>query len=104
MKTIELKSVKEKVTLGGREMEIDIISTDLLKTAINSPAQGGYSVSDMMLRVKLLALVEDAVKYKNTNIEFEDADFKQLGKLVWNTKWSIVSKTIIEFCQLFPEK
>ncbi len=101
MKTIELKNVTEKLTIGGREQDLEITTIDLLKTAINSPVQGGYSVSDMLTRIKLLELIGKAEVNKDTTVQFEDVDFTYLGKVVKETKWAVLSKTILEFVQLF---
>lgn len=101
MKTIEFKSTKEKLTVGGREQELDITTVDLLKTAINNPVQGGYSVSDMLLRLKLLDLVTKESDLGEKSVQIEDADFAQLGRIVKETKWAVLSKTILEFVKLF---
>lgn len=101
MKTIQLVKTKEPVIIGNRTQEIEINTLDLLETAINSPVKGGYNVSDMLIRIKLLDLIKEtkASAEEPTSISFEDADFKALKQMVADTKWSILSKNILEFCQ-----
>lgn len=104
MKTIELVKVKEPVVVNGKTQEVEIATLDLLETAINNPVKGGYSAADMLVRIKLLDLVKTArtnlvLPGFEATISFEDADFAQLKNMVKETKWSILSKTILEFVQ-----
>ena len=108
MKTIELIKEREDVVINGKTQEIEIGTLELLDTAINSPAKGGYSVSDMLTRIKLLDIVREVRKSQEdgnlpTTISFEDADYKILAQLVKETKWSILSRVILEFCQSFEK-
>ncbi len=107
MKTVSLKKVEEVVIITIKEAtqpaKIEIATTDLLKIAINSPVQGGYSVSEMLQRIKLLDTVEKAEKENATEVQFEDADYQTLGALVKSTKWGIISRTIVEFVQEFDK-
>lgn len=109
MKIIDLKTSKENVIVNNKTIEIDITTVELLKTTINSPVQGGYSVSEMMTRIKLLDKVQEvekSIKDGNipTTIAFEDSEFTHLGKLVKDSKWVILSKFIVDFTQSFDKK
>lgn len=101
MKSIQLQESKENIEVNGTTKEIDIKTLELLKICINTPPEGGYNISDLMLRLKMLDLVDKADKKKAKTIEFEDADFSKLSEVVKSTKWNILSKKILEFVQLF---
>lgn len=106
MKTIELVREKETVTINGRNQELEINTLDLLDTAINAPVKGGYSVSEMSTRLRLIDKVREVRTSPGTptTITFEDADFKALKQMVADTKWSILSKNILDFCQSFDKQ
>ena len=106
MKTIQLKITKEK--LNGQ----DVLFTtyDLLKTAINNPVQGGFDVDEMIKRLRLLekldahkevfskeySSIEEDYLSVNESLELEDADFDKLKELFKNSKWGVVSQTIVD--------
>lgn len=100
MKTIELKKEKENVVVQGREVEIELSTADLLKTALNSPVQGGYSINDISIRVRLLDLVSKSEK-ANSSLELEDADFNSLSEIVQGARWAVVSRFIKDFVEQF---
>lgn len=104
MKTIELKKVKEKVVVNNSQQEAEIKTIDLLKVAINAPSQGGYSVSEMSQRLKLLDVVDQAEKSNEDKVSFEDSDFEVLKKLVKDTKWAIISRTVVDFVTEFDKQ
>ena len=95
MKTIKLKKVEEVVIHNNQEVRTEIKYSELLRVAINNPVQGGYTVSDMAQRIKLLDVVSKAAD--SNEVHFEDADYNVLKTLVKDTKWSIISKTIVDF-------
>lgn len=95
MKTIKLKKVEEVIIHNNQEVKTEIKYSELLRVAINNPAQGGYTVSDMAQRIKLLDVVSKAEG--SEEVSFEDTDFITLKNLVKETKWSIISKTIVDF-------
>jgi hypothetical protein len=106
MKSIELVVTKENI--GGRDTFLT--TYDLLKSAINNPAQGGFNVDEMIKRLRLLGEVEKhkdlfdikAEDFKDdfldikTTLELEDADFAKLKELFKEMKWGVVSKTIVD--------
>lgn len=99
MKTLELIKEKENVLVGNKTQEVEISSLDLLEVAINNPVKGGYSAKDMLTRIKLLDVVEATRKLETpTTITFEDEHFKALKEMVADTKWNVVSRTILKFC------
>lgn len=117
MKTIELKTTKEMVVVGGKhESEIEISVSDLIKTACNNPVKGGFTASDMVNRVRILDFLEAANKKTIETplvvstepvvgvLELEDADYKNLAAMVAETKWAVVSKEILAFVQSFETK
>lgn len=106
MKTIELKVAKEFIQ--GRETFLT--TYDLLKSAINNPSQQGFSVDEMMKRLRLLEQVDkhkelfeikpedftDAMLERKSVLELEDSDYAKLKELFKEMKWSVVSKFIVE--------
>jgi hypothetical protein len=106
MKTIELKVAKEFIQ--GRDTFLT--TYDLLKSAINNPSQQGFSVDEMMKRLRLLDKVDeqkalfdikpedfnDSMLERTVTLELEDSDFAKLKELFKEMKWGVVSKTIVE--------
>lgn len=106
MKSIELKVTKEFIQ--GRDTFLT--TYDLLKSAINNPSQNGFTVDEMMQRLRLLDKVEahkgffeiksedfnDSMLERTATLELEDSDFSKLKELYKEMKWGVVSKTIVE--------
>jgi hypothetical protein len=106
MKSIKLKVAKESIQ--GRDTFLT--SYDLLKSAINNPSQSGFSVDEMMKRMRLLEKVDahkdlfdikpeqfnDSMLEREAELELEDSDFSKLKELFNEMKWGVVSKTIVE--------
>lgn len=105
MKSIELVVAKENI--AGRDTFLT--TYDLLKTAINNPTKEGFSVDEMVKRLRLLEKVdahkslfdlgdkfEDSMLDKKATLELEDADFAKLKELFKEMKWGVISKTIID--------
>lgn len=106
MKSIELKVAKEN--LGGKETFLT--TYDLLKGAINNPSQNGFSVDEMMKRLRLLEKIDahknlfeikeqdfnDSFLQRKATLELEDSDFSKLKELFKEMKWGVISKTIVE--------
>jgi hypothetical protein len=106
MKSIKLKVAKELIQ--GRDTFLT--SYDLLKSAINNPSQSGFSVDEMMKRMRLLEKVDahkdlfdikpdqfnDSMLEREAELELEDSDFSKLKELFNEMKWGVVSKTIVE--------
>lgn len=106
MKTIKLKVYKEEI--GGRPTFLT--TYDLLKTAINQQPQGGFSIDEMQVRLRLLGIIDahkqmfdikegeftDELLEREVEVNFEDADFDKLKTLYRETKWGAVSSTIVE--------
>jgi hypothetical protein len=106
MKSINLRVTKENI----QDRDTFFTTYDLLKVAINNPQEGGFTVDEMMKRVRLLNKLEeyqsmfkveegkfdDSYLEKSDVLELEDADFLKLKELFRQVKWGVVSKTIID--------
>ena len=106
MKSLELVVAKENI--AGRDTFLT--TYDLLKTAINNPTKEGFSVDEMVKRLRLLEKIdahkslfdisegkfEDSMLDKKATLELEDADFAKLKELFKEMKWGVISKTIID--------
>jgi hypothetical protein len=111
MKSIKLKVAKESIQ--GRDTFLT--TYDLLKSAINNPSQSGFSVDEMMKRLRLLEKVDahkdlfdikpeqfnDSMLEREAELELEDSDFSKLKELFNEMKWGVVSKSIIEIHKEF---
>ena len=106
MKSIELKVAKEFI----QGKDTFLTTYDLLKGAINNPSQSGFSVDEMMKRLRLLDKLDeqkalfdikpedfnDSLLDRKATLELEDSDFNKLKELFKEMKWAVVSRTIIE--------
>lgn len=101
MKTIKLKKESEIVVIDNAQVNAKIRTTDLIKVGLNSPVQGGYTISEIAFRIRLLDIVDKADKEDLSEIEIEDADYQALAKIIKDTKWGVVSKTILDFVTEF---
>jgi len=99
MKSIQLKTVKEKVLFNSAEIEQEFKTIELIKQAVNFTPPGGFNASDMINRIRILDLLDSANSAEN--LALEDADYENLKKYVKETKWGVVSKTIVEFIKEF---
>ena len=113
MKSIKLKVAKESIQ--GRDTFLT--TYDLLKSAINNPSKEGFSVDEMMKRMRLLEKVDahkdlfdikpeqfnDSMLEREVELQLEDSDFSKLKELFNEMKWGVVSKTIVELSKEFDK-
>jgi hypothetical protein len=97
MKSIQLKTAKEKVVVNGNEIEQEFKTIELIRQATNFTPPGGFNAADMINRIRILDVLEKA----NGELNLEDADFENLKKYVKETRWGVISKTIVEFINQF---
>ena len=110
MKSIELRVTKESLPSKNGMQDTFLTTYDLLKSAINSPSQQGFSVDEMMKRLRLLEHIDkhkdlfdikpedfnDSMLERTATLELEDSDFSKLKELFKEMKWGVVSKFIVE--------
>lgn len=114
MKSIDLKVGKEEI--NGRQT---ILTTyDLLRISINGSEQGGFNVDEMQKRLRVLEALDkfkEIFSFKESDNEeiylnasetlnLEDSDFQKLKELFNQTKWSVVSKFIVDLYKEINEK
>lgn len=95
MKTIQNKktSLFHKLDESTREPVASSYS-DLLQLTINHPSsQGGFSLSDIRARLKIL----DVLIAATDTITLNDSDFALIKQVFESHKWPAVHKDIIEF-------
>lgn len=117
MKTIELKCHKHYESIdteqGPKEILILLRTTEMLKAAINKTPQGGYEVSDMIPRLRLLGIIAkfsknfefegdpkdlpDEFVNKKIKMNVEDADFDFIKKFIEGMRWIVSSQFIVDF-------
>lgn len=107
MKTVQLKEINEKIIVNGnQEVDLKTTTAELIRTACNSPIQGGYTASEMIDRIRILDFlkVADDVEVPQGEVkelQLEDADFANLAVYVKATKWTVLSREIVEFVKQF---
>lgn len=102
MKSIELKTVTEKVHGFSEEQEFKTI--ELIRSAVNynPPIPGsGFDFKNMTDRIRILDVL-DSVNGAET-LSLEDADYENLSRYVKETKWNILSRTIADFVKSFEK-
>jgi len=108
MQTIKLIETKEKVLLNYKAVEMTFVTSDLIRTVVNQPIKGGFSASDMVSRIRIIdrlaaAESELIVPDSEKTLDLEDADYKALSTMVAETRWPVVSKTILAFVDSFKK-
>lgn len=107
MKSIKLKAAEDQI--GGAK--IIFTTYELLRTAVNNtPEQGGFSVDEMMKRLRILDKLDeykdaftgndkDKILESEAVLELEDSDFEKLKTLFAQVKWGVISKFIVDLSQ-----
>jgi len=91
MKTLSIKELSVK--MPGIQQ---VTTKDLIKAALDSIPDKGYSYDDLKNRQR----IEDAIeKSKGGKVEFEDNDAKNLQAMVKATRWTLRHRDILEFCE-----
>ncbi len=101
MKSIELKTVKETVSINGTETDQEFKTIELIKGAVNQQPAGGFDFQDMTDRLRILGALEKV--NGDAELQLEDKDYENLIKYVKQTKWGVLSKTIVEFINTFEK-
>lgn len=91
MKTLENKETTIVQNVDGSIKPLTY--TDLLKICLNNPPQGGFSVTEMRQRLKII----DSLETANGKIKLEDADYVLTSTCVKDFKWAQMHKDILEF-------
>lgn len=97
MKQIDLKTTQE---IGRDGNAITLRTADLIAIAVNNAPAGGYNVSQMMDRLKILSKIEKLPE-EAVELSLEDAEYTNLGVWVKDVKWGILSQFIVDFVQSF---
>lgn len=69
---------------------------NLIISALENPTEGGFSVTEMRNRLKVMDKVH-TLNEESTVLELEDAEFDTLKSAVKQVKWAILDKFIVEF-------
>lgn len=97
MKSIPLTKKKEKVlNNNGIEEMMEFNTVDLIKIAVHNVPPGGIDITEMIKRQKILDNI-DNISEDTSHINFSLSDIVNLRRYVSETKWGVVSKSIIEF-------
>ncbi len=100
MKTFEIKKTEiteNKVRYQGNpDLKLDY--KDLIEICLDVLPQGGFTPSDIRERNRIQNALDKAGK---TKVDFEDADWDSLKKIVKASRWNIRDKEIFEFLEKF---
>lgn len=106
MKPLTLTASKETVHNGVTETAVTLTTVDLLKAIINQQPAGGYTIEEMMFRLKMRQLIEpyvqqfshaDVTAIHPVTLNLEDADYAKLKELALGMKWAFPAQFIIDF-------
>ena len=110
MKSIALKKEKERVFAGQEgfvNMEISTISLLNMCLNANIAQSGGFSISEIRQRLKILDKIE-ALKKEATTFELEDAEFDLLKSIVQTMDerklFTVISKFLLAFIDEILDK
>lgn len=87
MKTVSIRKHGKNPNLNTK---------NLIISALENPTEGGFSVTEMRNRLKVMDKV-DALNEESTVLELEDAEFETVKNAVKQVKWAILDKFIVEF-------
>jgi len=91
MKKLKLKSFN--IEQGEDKLEVRYI--DLLKSAVNTGKEGGFSPSEMKERLRILEVLDKS----KDELKIEDADAKILAGLVKDQKFVIVHQGFVDYAE-----
>lgn len=91
MKTVSIRKHGKNPNLNTK---------NLIISALENPTEGGFSVTEMRNRLKVMDKV-DALNEESTVLELEDAEFETVKNAVKQVKWAILDKFIVEFDDSF---
>jgi len=103
---IEKTNIKvSQVKFGIKEAEDSIMDyVDLLEVSLDIVPQGGFSPSEIRDRNRIQTAIDKDRKSKDKIIHFEDADWKNLKRIVNLSRWMIRHADLQKFLEIFIEK
>ncbi len=98
MKTIENKITGiDLIEEGGSTRKVEY--KDLIEAAMKQPPQGGFSFDDLDKRFRIREQIE---KSKKKELQFEDADFGNVKRIVLSARWQD-NEEVYQFLKLIKE-
>lgn len=94
-----MKAEKQKVIkipLKSHPVIESLTTKALIKSALDTPPEGGFRTSEMRNRIKILDKVE-ALNPETTVLELTEEESKILQTAVKVVKWAILDKFILDF-------
>lgn len=76
---------------------------DLIEVCLDIVPQGGFSPSDIRDRNRIQNVIDKGIP-KEGFLDFEDADWKNLKKIVIASRWVIRHKDLQKFLDIFTDK
>lgn len=102
MKTIKLSKGKESVFVPqvGREVDLEFNTSDLIKTCINQPPQGGFTAEDIFNVIQIQSAIK-ALPEDVDVLELEDSYYKFIKDRVNQYNPMIAAQSWLDFKELF---
>lgn len=107
---IEKTEIKNSQIRFGNESGEDkcLDYADLIEVCLDILPQGGFSPSDIRDRNRIQNVIDkrddDKKDLKKDSLAFEDADWKNLKKIVNTSRWVIRHKDLQKFLDIFTDK
>lgn len=84
---------------GGPEIEADTIS--LLKECLDGMPEGGFTITEFKIRARLDEKLNQQIGSDTKEIVLEDADFRELCRIVSAYKWNNRAPFLVNFAMEF---
>ncbi len=69
----------------------------LILECLNATPEGGFDYKELKLRMR----IENVVNSRGEQMDFEDADYRELRRVVLSMRWNLRNDNILKFISLF---
>lgn len=97
MKKVILETSIEKHSVRGNKIDVPLSDKEIITEILNQPFGEGIKPKEMKNRFRLLDIVEKA----GDTLELEEEDYKEIGKLVNDFQFGIVSRHCLNLAEKF---
>lgn len=97
MRKIILETSVEKHNLKGNKVNVPLSDKEIITEILNQPFGEGIRPKEMKNRFRLMDIVEKATD----TLELEEDDYKEIGKLINNFPFGIVSRHCVNLSEKF---
>lgn len=97
MRKVILETSIEKHIIRGNKVDVPLNDKEILTEILNQPFGEGIKPKEMKNRFRLIDIVEKATD----TLELEEDDYKEIGKLINNFTFGIVSHHCLNLSEKF---